>query len=200
MLSLLWNLTLYSYFIVRYFRNEPLPGRKYGPCTTIQFLLIMLDRAWAALDLSLFALMPSGRKLTVFASFFGLLCFSALVPSTGERVNYPTRPVDTTTDIEGTTSLQPSQPVGLFYHSYNGIFVMQPLFSWLFVQQFPLFLSAAIIRKCCLREHGRCSSCYGEQRHSTWAYANGWNSKDARPWDCHLWPSITSWYGWRDEP
>lgn len=39
--------------------------------------------------------------------------FSALVPSqTGEKVvNYPTRPVDTTTDFEGTTSLQPSQPV-----------------------------------------------------------------------------------------
>ena len=38
--------------------------------------------------------------------------FSALVPSQGEKVvNYPTRPVDTTTDFEGTTSLQPSQPV-----------------------------------------------------------------------------------------
>lgn len=40
---------------------------------------------------------------------------SALVPnSQGEKVvNYPTRPVDTTTDFEGTTSLQPSQPVWL---------------------------------------------------------------------------------------
>lgn len=39
---------------------------------------------------------------------------SALVPSPGEKVvNYPTRPVDTTTDFEGTTSLQPSQPVWL---------------------------------------------------------------------------------------
>lgn len=39
--------------------------------------------------------------------------FSALVPSQpGEKVvTYPTRPVDTTTDFEGTTSLQPSQPV-----------------------------------------------------------------------------------------
>ncbi|KAL7223403.1 hypothetical protein ACSBR1_024953 [Camellia fascicularis] len=38
---------------------------------------------------------------------------SALVPSQpGEKVvNYPTRPVDTTTDFEGTTSLQSSQPV-----------------------------------------------------------------------------------------
>ncbi|KAK9950220.1 hypothetical protein M0R45_005746 [Rubus argutus] len=38
---------------------------------------------------------------------------NALVPnSQGEKVvNYPTRPVDTTTDFEGTTSLQPSQPV-----------------------------------------------------------------------------------------
>ncbi|PKI72659.1 hypothetical protein CRG98_007036, partial [Punica granatum] len=35
---------------------------------------------------------------------------NALVPNTGDRVNYPTRPVDTSTDIEGTTSLQPSQP------------------------------------------------------------------------------------------
>ncbi|KAL5555198.1 hypothetical protein UlMin_037434 [Ulmus minor] len=36
---------------------------------------------------------------------------NSLVPSQGERaVNYPTRPVDTTTDFEGTTSLQPSQP------------------------------------------------------------------------------------------
>ncbi|KAH7520556.1 cyclin-dependent kinase E-1 isoform X2 [Ziziphus jujuba] len=37
---------------------------------------------------------------------------NALVPPQGEKVvNYPTRPVDTTTDFEGTTSLQPSQPV-----------------------------------------------------------------------------------------
>lgn len=37
---------------------------------------------------------------------------SALVPSQGEKVvNYPIRPVDTTTDFEGTASLQPSQPV-----------------------------------------------------------------------------------------
>ncbi|KAK9266214.1 hypothetical protein L1049_012417 [Liquidambar formosana] len=38
---------------------------------------------------------------------------NALVPcQSGEKVvNYPTRPVDTTTDFEGTTSLQPSQPV-----------------------------------------------------------------------------------------
>ncbi|KAG9457214.1 hypothetical protein H6P81_001722 [Aristolochia fimbriata] len=37
---------------------------------------------------------------------------NALVPSQpGERViNYPARPVDTTTDFEGTTSVQPSQP------------------------------------------------------------------------------------------
>lgn len=37
---------------------------------------------------------------------------NALVPpQPGEKiVNYPTRPVDTTTDFEGTTSLQPSQP------------------------------------------------------------------------------------------
>lgn len=41
---------------------------------------------------------------------------SALVPSQAgaEKVmNYPTRPVDTTTDFEGTTSLQTSQPVCL---------------------------------------------------------------------------------------
>uniref|UniRef100_A0A2N9ILY1 Uncharacterized protein n=1 Tax=Fagus sylvatica TaxID=28930 RepID=A0A2N9ILY1_FAGSY len=38
--------------------------------------------------------------------------FSALLSPTGEKaVNYPTRPVDRTTDFEGTTSLQPSQPV-----------------------------------------------------------------------------------------
>ncbi|KAM5577916.1 cyclin-dependent kinase E-1 [Rosa sericea] len=37
---------------------------------------------------------------------------NALVASQGEKaVNYLTRPVDTTTDFEGTTSLQPSQPV-----------------------------------------------------------------------------------------
>ncbi|EXC33094.1 Cyclin-dependent kinase E-1 [Morus notabilis] len=37
---------------------------------------------------------------------------NGLVPFQGEKVvNYPTRPVDTTTDFEGTTSLQPSQPV-----------------------------------------------------------------------------------------
>ncbi|GMP32831.1 hypothetical protein CsSME_00006408 [Camellia sinensis var. sinensis] len=47
---------------------------------------------------------------------FGLNHFqdasNALVPSQpGEKVvNYPTRPVDTTTDFEGTTSLQSSQP------------------------------------------------------------------------------------------
>ncbi|KAL0544371.1 hypothetical protein IC582_019485 [Cucumis melo] len=39
--------------------------------------------------------------------------YNALVPNQpGEKViNYPTRPVDTTTDFEGTTSLQPSQTV-----------------------------------------------------------------------------------------
>ncbi|GMY12585.1 cyclin-dependent kinase E-1 [Fagus crenata] len=37
---------------------------------------------------------------------------NALLSPTGEKaVNYPTRPVDRTTDFEGTTSLQPSQPV-----------------------------------------------------------------------------------------
>jgi len=38
---------------------------------------------------------------------------SALVPcQLGEKiVNYPTRPVDTTTDLEGTTNLPPSQTV-----------------------------------------------------------------------------------------
>ncbi|XP_062148377.1 cyclin-dependent kinase E-1 [Alnus glutinosa] len=37
---------------------------------------------------------------------------NALVgPSVEKVVNYPTRPVDTSTDFEGTTSLQPSQPV-----------------------------------------------------------------------------------------
>eukprot|EP00262_Sarcandra_glabra_P017921 TRINITY_DN6274_c0_g1_i4.p1 TRINITY_DN6274_c0_g1~~TRINITY_DN6274_c0_g1_i4.p1 ORF type:complete len:162 (+),score=32.93 TRINITY_DN6274_c0_g1_i4:365-850(+) len=38
---------------------------------------------------------------------------NALVPGQpGEKaVNYPARPVDTTTDFEGTTSVQPSQPV-----------------------------------------------------------------------------------------
>ncbi|KAL6219923.1 hypothetical protein ACLB2K_007681 [Fragaria x ananassa] len=37
---------------------------------------------------------------------------NSLVASQGEKaVNYLTRPVDTTTDFEGTTSLQPSQPV-----------------------------------------------------------------------------------------
>ncbi|GMG99840.1 hypothetical protein Nepgr_001680 [Nepenthes gracilis] len=38
---------------------------------------------------------------------------NAFVPSRPEEkvVNYPTRPVDTTTDFEGTTSIQPSQPV-----------------------------------------------------------------------------------------
>lgn len=44
--------------------------------------------------------------------FDEVCCISALVPSQGEKVvNYPTRPVDTTTDFEGTTSLQPTQPV-----------------------------------------------------------------------------------------
>ncbi|KAM3709477.1 hypothetical protein ACB098_02G176500 [Castanea mollissima] len=37
---------------------------------------------------------------------------NALVsPNADKAVNYPTRPVDRTTDFEGTTSLQPSQPV-----------------------------------------------------------------------------------------
>ncbi|BFG30353.1 hypothetical protein CerSpe_166270 [Prunus speciosa] len=37
---------------------------------------------------------------------------NALVPTQGEKVvNYPIRPVDTATDFEGTTSIQPSQPV-----------------------------------------------------------------------------------------
>ncbi|XP_065636750.1 cyclin-dependent kinase E-1-like [Quercus suber] len=36
---------------------------------------------------------------------------NALVSPTDKVVNYPTRPVDRTTDFEGTTSLQPSQPV-----------------------------------------------------------------------------------------
>lgn len=38
---------------------------------------------------------------------------SALVPTQpGEKVvNYPARPVDTTTDFEGTASVQSSQPV-----------------------------------------------------------------------------------------
>lgn len=38
---------------------------------------------------------------------------SALVPSplVEKAVNYPARPVDTTTDFEGTTSVQPSQQV-----------------------------------------------------------------------------------------
>ncbi|KAB2614418.1 cyclin-dependent kinase E-1-like [Pyrus ussuriensis x Pyrus communis] len=37
---------------------------------------------------------------------------NALVPTQGEKVvNYPTRPVDTTTNFEGTTSIQPSQSV-----------------------------------------------------------------------------------------
>ncbi|OWM69413.1 hypothetical protein CDL15_Pgr013874 [Punica granatum] len=47
---------------------------------------------------------------SVFTSVSIVLWLSALVPNTGDRVNYPTRPVDTSTDIEGTTSLQPSQP------------------------------------------------------------------------------------------
>lgn len=43
------------------------------------------------------------------------IMFSALVSQQpGEKVvNYPVRPVDTTTDFEGTASLQPSQPVRL---------------------------------------------------------------------------------------
>ncbi|KAK4584345.1 hypothetical protein RGQ29_022180 [Quercus rubra] len=36
---------------------------------------------------------------------------NALVSPNDKAVNYPTRPVDRTTDFEGTTSLQPSQPV-----------------------------------------------------------------------------------------
>lgn len=38
---------------------------------------------------------------------------SALVPSplVEKAVNYPARPVDTTTDFEGTTSVQPPQQV-----------------------------------------------------------------------------------------
>lgn len=44
-----------------------------------------------------------------------IVMFSALVSQQpGEKVvNYPVRPVDTTTDFEGTASLQPSQPVRL---------------------------------------------------------------------------------------
>ena len=46
--------------------------------------------------------------------------FSALVPSQGEKVvNYPTRPVDTTTDFEGTTSRQPAQPVSHYIYLYT---------------------------------------------------------------------------------
>jgi len=41
------------------------------------------------------------------------IMISALVPcQLGEKiVNYPTRPVDNTTDLEGTTNLPPSQAV-----------------------------------------------------------------------------------------
>ncbi|PHT50244.1 hypothetical protein CQW23_09991 [Capsicum baccatum] len=52
-------------------------------------------------------------KLVIVIKQLKLLnCDSALVPpQPGEKVvNYPTRPVDTTTDFEGTISLQPSQP------------------------------------------------------------------------------------------
>lgn len=47
--------------------------------------------------------------------------FSSLVsPQPGDKVvNYPVRPVDTTTDFEGTASLQPSQPVGCTYVVLN---------------------------------------------------------------------------------
>ncbi|KAL9158709.1 hypothetical protein ABFS82_08G087100 [Erythranthe guttata] len=39
-------------------------------------------------------------------------CNSLVPPQPGDKVvNYPTRPVDTATDIEGTISLQPSQPI-----------------------------------------------------------------------------------------
>lgn len=50
----------------------------------------------------------------IFRSFWQDTCHinsSALVCQTGEKVNYPTRPVDTSTDFEGTTSLQPPQTV-----------------------------------------------------------------------------------------
>lgn len=42
----------------------------------------------------------------------------ALVPSQpGEKlVNYPTRPVDASTDFEGTTNIHPHHQVKLFFH------------------------------------------------------------------------------------
>ena len=51
---------------------------------------------------------------------------SALVPcQPGEKiVNYPTRPVDSTIDFEGTTNLQPSQQV------CNNIFLIANKGSW----------------------------------------------------------------------
>ncbi|KAG5019477.1 hypothetical protein GLYMA_06G157900v4 [Glycine max] len=48
---------------------------------------------------------------------------SALVPcQPGETfVNYPTCPVDTTTDFEGAANMQPSQTTSLFYCSQRFI-------------------------------------------------------------------------------
>ncbi|KAK6923699.1 Protein kinase domain [Dillenia turbinata] len=63
-----------------------------------------------ALEHEYFRIEPlPGRKYHVYVTSMP----SALVPSQpGEKVvNYPTRPVDTTTDFEGTTSLQSSQSV-----------------------------------------------------------------------------------------
>ncbi|GJV10920.1 cyclin-dependent kinase E-1 [Tanacetum coccineum] len=65
-----------------------------------------------ALDHEYFRMEPlPGRNSHVDVVFFLLISmFSALVPpQPGEKiVNYPTRPVDTNTDFEGTASLQPA--------------------------------------------------------------------------------------------
>jgi len=59
------------------------------------------------------ALLKDSFLYTFYISFNLFKDFSAFVPSRPEdkAVNYPTRPVDSSTDFEGTASMQPSQTV-----------------------------------------------------------------------------------------
>lgn len=90
-------------------------------------------------------------KLVIVIKQLKLLnCDSALVPpQPGEKVvNYPTRPVDTTTDFEGTISLQPSQPVSIkFCTSTRFISLCLLVYIWCLFTTVSNFLHIKFSRK-----------------------------------------------------